>query len=75
MSVTNPSSTETAEVDLEIVADGDLRFDPVELTIRPGRTVTVTEGSVLAVEGGKQTQVATMLATMMAIHGRDDVTE
>ncbi|NIR42289.1 MAG: hypothetical protein GWN79_29355 [Actinobacteria bacterium] len=41
VSVTNPSPTETAEVDLEIVADGDLRFDPVELTIRPGRTVQV----------------------------------
>ena len=41
ISVVNPSPTETAEVDLEIVADGDLSFDPIELTVRPGRAVQV----------------------------------
>lgn len=41
ITVVNPSETETAEVDLEIVADGDLDFDPIELTIRPGRSVAV----------------------------------
>lgn len=41
VTVVNPSRTETAEVDLEIVADGDVAFDPVLLTIRPGRAVQV----------------------------------
>jgi len=41
ITVVNPSRTESAEVDLEIVADGDILFDPVLLTIRPGRAVQV----------------------------------
>ena len=39
--VTNPSPDEVAEVDLEIVTDGSVQLDPVELTVRPGRTVIV----------------------------------
>ncbi|MEM9467130.1 MAG: hypothetical protein AAGA90_17290 [Actinomycetota bacterium] len=39
--VTNPSVDEVAEVDLEIVTDGSVTLDPVELTVRPGRTVVV----------------------------------
>ncbi|MEM9201894.1 MAG: hypothetical protein AAGC53_09545 [Actinomycetota bacterium] len=39
--VTNPSLDETAEVDLEIVTDGRASLDPVELTVRPGRTAVV----------------------------------
>ena len=38
--VTNPGD-ETAEVDLEILSDGSIELDPVELTIRPGRTAEV----------------------------------
>lgn len=38
--VTNPGD-ETAEVDLEILTDGSIELDPVELTIRPGRTAEV----------------------------------
>ncbi|MBI1964601.1 MAG: PaaI family thioesterase, partial [Candidatus Rokubacteria bacterium] len=37
--------------------------------IRPGRTVTVCAGDVVAVEGGHETLVATLLATMMRIAG------
>lgn len=39
--VTNPSADDVAEVDLEIVTDGSVTIDPVELTVRPGRTVVV----------------------------------
>lgn len=48
--VTNPGD-ETAEVDLEILTDGATRLDPVELTVRPGRTaeVVVAAESRLAV--------------------------
>lgn len=38
--VTNPGD-EIAEVDLEVVTDGSAALDPVELTVRPGRTVVV----------------------------------
>ena len=38
--VTNPSD-ETAEVDLEIITDGTAVLDPIELTVRAGRTVVV----------------------------------
>ncbi len=43
--VTNPSADEVAEVDLDIVTDGSVVIDPVELTVRPGRSVTVDVAS------------------------------
>jgi len=50
-------------------------FSPVEgermlargRVIRPGRTVTVCAGDVLAVMGGREQLVATMLATMAIV--------
>jgi hypothetical protein len=51
ITVVNPSRTETAEVDLEIVADGDLVFDPVLLTIRPGRGVQIPLADESRLEG------------------------
>lgn len=39
--VSNPSAEEVAEVDLEIITDGSVTLDPVELTVRPGRTAIV----------------------------------
>jgi uncharacterized protein (TIGR00369 family) len=38
--------------------------------LKPGRTLTVVRGDVLAMEGGEERLVATMLATMMAVRGR-----
>jgi len=35
--------------------------------IRPGRTITVCAGDVLALDRGNDTLIATMLATMIAI--------
>lgn len=37
--------------------------------IRPGRSVTVCAGDVVAVDGGHETLVATLLATMMRVTG------
>lgn len=37
--------------------------------IRPGRTVTVCAGDVIAVDGGTEKLVATLLATMMRVAG------
>jgi len=39
--ITNPSFDETAQVDVEIVSDTNVLLDPIELTIRPRRTVDV----------------------------------
>jgi uncharacterized protein (TIGR00369 family) len=38
--------------------------------LRPGRTLTVCTGEVVALEGERETLVASMLATMMAVRGR-----
>lgn len=38
--------------------------------VRPGRTIVACAGDVVAVAGGIETPVATMLATMMAVRGR-----
>jgi uncharacterized protein (TIGR00369 family) len=40
---------------------------------RPGRVLSVCAGDVAALAEGQETLVATMLATMMAVHERPDV--
>jgi uncharacterized protein (TIGR00369 family) len=49
------------------------RFRMVGQVIKPGRTVTVTEGRAYAIDGGSEKLIATMGATLMTIVGRDDV--
>ena len=49
------------------------RFRMVGRVIKPGRTITVTEGQAFAIDQGREKLVATMNATLMAITGRDDV--
>lgn len=49
------------------------RFRMVGQVVKPGRTVTVTEGRAWAIDNGREKLIATMGATLMAIHGRDDV--
>ena len=49
------------------------RFRMVGQVIKPGRTVTVTEGRAYAVNEGREKLIATMGATLMAITGREDV--
>jgi uncharacterized protein (TIGR00369 family) len=41
--------------------------------VKPGRTLTVCTADVVAVADGEEKGVATMLATMMALHDRPDV--
>lgn len=41
--------------------------------IRPGRTITVCQGIVTALQAGDATAVAAMQATIMAIEGRDQI--
>ncbi len=49
------------------------RFRMVGQVIKPGRTITVTEGRAYAIDGGREKLIATMGATLMTITGRDDV--
>ncbi|MCG2591597.1 PaaI family thioesterase [Ramlibacter sp. XY19] len=46
------------------------RFRMEGLVIKPGRTITVTEGRAYALDGGREKLVATMGATLMAVAGR-----
>lgn len=41
--------------------------------LKPGRTVTVVEGRARAVDCERETLCATMVATMMAVSGREDI--
>lgn len=49
------------------------RFRMEGLVVKPGRTITVTEGRAWALEGGRQKLVATMGATLMTITGRENI--
>jgi uncharacterized protein (TIGR00369 family) len=49
------------------------RFVARARVVRPGRTVTVCTADLFAGDGGEETIVATMLGTMMAVRGREDV--
>ncbi len=49
------------------------RFRMVGQVIKPGRTITVTEGRAYAIEDGREKLIATMGATLMTVTGRDDV--
>jgi uncharacterized protein (TIGR00369 family) len=51
------------------------RFTFIGRVIRPGRTVTVCEAQAFAHEGGAAKLVATMTATLMAIIGRENVSQ
>lgn len=49
------------------------RFRMVGSVVKPGRTVTVTEGRAWAIDEGREKLIATMGATLMTVLGRSDV--
>ena len=49
------------------------RFRLVGRVLKPGRTITVTEGQAFAIDDGREKLIATMNATLMTITGRDGV--
>jgi uncharacterized protein (TIGR00369 family) len=60
------------KVNLLAPAKGELfRFEG--RVVKSGRTITVAEGAAMAIGNGQEKKIATMTATLMAIHGRDDV--
>ena len=49
------------------------RFRMVGQVLKPGRTITVTEGRAYAIDNGREKLIATLGATLMTITGRDDI--
>jgi uncharacterized protein (TIGR00369 family) len=49
------------------------RFRMEGQVIKPGRTVTVTEGKAFAIDDGREKLIATMGCTLMAVVGRDGI--
>ena len=49
------------------------RFRMVGQVVKPGRTITVTEGRAYASDQGREKLIATMGSTLMTITGRDDI--
>jgi uncharacterized protein (TIGR00369 family) len=49
------------------------RFRMEGMVLKPGRTITVTEGRAYALHEGREKLIATMGATLMTILGRDDI--
>lgn len=67
------SSVLTVEfkVNLMAPASGE-RFLARGMVIKPGRTLTVVDAEVFAIENGNEKPVAKMLATMMCLDGKAD---
>ena len=49
------------------------RFRMEGAVVKPGRTISVTEGRAFAIEDGREKLIATMGATLMTISGRDHI--
>ena len=60
------------KVNLLAPAQGQ-RFRMIGQVIKPGRTISVSEGRAWAIDAGREKLIATMTATLMTITGRDDV--
>jgi acyl-coenzyme A thioesterase PaaI-like protein len=60
------------KINLLAPAQGTL-FRMEGVVVKPGRTITVTEGRAYALDEGREKLIATMGATLMAVSGRPDV--
>jgi len=60
------------KVNLLAPAKGEL-FKATGVVRKPGKTIVVTEGELIAYNGDAEKLVATMVATMMCITGRDNI--
>ena len=60
------------KINLLAPAQGDY-FRAIGRVVKPGRTITVCDGEVLAVSGDETKRVATMSATVMAVVGSEIV--
>lgn len=60
------------KVNLLAPAKGEL-FKAIGVVRKPGNTIIVTEGKLIAYDGDKDKVVATMVGTMMCITGRENI--
>jgi uncharacterized protein (TIGR00369 family) len=60
------------KVNLLAPAQGQ-RFRMSAEVVKPGRTISVTEGRAYALDDGREKLIATMTATLMTITGRDGI--
>ena len=60
------------KINLLAPAQGE-RFRMEGVVVKPGRTITVTEGRAWALHQGREKLVATMGATLMTITGRENI--
>ena len=64
----------TIEYKINLLAPAQgTRFRMEGAVVKPGRTITVTEGRAYAIEDGREKLVATMGATLMTISGRENI--
>lgn len=64
----------TIEYKINFLAPGQgERFLAVGRVVKPGRTVMVSQGEVIATQGERESVVATMLATIMVVRDRPGV--
>lgn len=67
------ASVVTVEYKLNLLAPAKgERFIAHGRVLRPGRTLVIAESRVVAVTGGRESEVAACLATLMALHGKAD---
>lgn len=60
------------KVNLLAPAKGE-RFIAEATVVKPGRTISVAEGTLFSIANNNKKKVATMTATMMAVSGRPDI--
>jgi uncharacterized protein (TIGR00369 family) len=65
----------TVEYKVNLLNPAGEYFTAVGRVVKPGRSVTVCAGDVFAYIGGQEQLVATMLATMMTVRGREGVSD
>lgn len=66
----------TIELKTNLLAPGaGTHFRFTGQVIKPGRTITVSEGRAYAIHNGGEKLISTMTATLMAVTGREDVKE
>ncbi len=60
------------KINLLAPAKGE-RFRMIGEVVKPGRTITVVEGTAYAIDQGREKLIATMTCTLMAMFGREGV--
>ncbi len=71
-----PEDAEVLTVELKVSLLAPARGSNFLITgrvIKPGRTLTFTQGEAFAIDGDRETRIATITATMMTVRERPDI--